>query len=91
MVVADEPTGDLDPASSAQILGLLKKLKEQLDVTLLMVTHDTEAADIADKQFQLDYGKLVQTGGDDWTPDTSMHPEEHTHTAAATTSGKADS
>jgi putative ABC transport system ATP-binding protein len=63
VVVADEPTGDLDPVTSEQILDLLKRLNSQLDVTLLMVTHDAEAALIADKQFQLDRGKLVQTGG----------------------------
>ncbi|MAT72518.1 MAG: ABC transporter ATP-binding protein [Planctomycetaceae bacterium] len=63
VVVADEPTGDLDPDTSEQILDLLKRLREQLDVTLLMVTHEMEAAAIADKQFRLDHGKLVQTGG----------------------------
>ncbi|PQO41954.1 ABC transporter ATP-binding protein [Blastopirellula marina] len=63
VVVADEPTGDLDPTTSDQILDLLKRLNEQLNVTLLMVTHDAEAAAIADKQFRLDNGKLVQTLG----------------------------
>ena len=63
VVVADEPTGDLDPDTSDQILDLLRRLNEQLNVTLLMVTHDTDAARIADKQFRLDHGKLVQTGG----------------------------
>jgi len=63
VVVADEPTGDLDPDTSEKSLDLLKRLKEQLDVTLLMVTHEVEAAEIADKQFRLDHGKLVQTGG----------------------------
>lgn len=63
VVVADEPTGDLDPKTSSQILDLLRRLNEQLHVTLLMVTHDIEAAGIADKQFRLDDGKLVQTGG----------------------------
>ena len=58
VVVADEPTGDLDPDTSDQILDLLKRLNEQLNVTLLMVTHDTDAAEIADKQFRLDHGKL---------------------------------
>jgi putative ABC transport system ATP-binding protein len=72
VVVADEPTGDLDPDSSAQIIELLKRLNEQLQVTLLMVTHDTEAARVADKQFQLDHGRLVQTGGPGATP--SNHP-----------------
>ena len=62
VVVADEPTGDLDPDTSAQILDLLKRLREQLDVTLLMVTHDAEAALIADKQFRLDRGRLVLRG-----------------------------
>ena len=75
VVVADEPTGDLDPKSSSQILGLLKRLKEQLDVTLLMVTHDATAAGIADKQFRLDYGKLVQTGGPGFQPETTTHSD----------------
>lgn len=63
VVVADEPTGDLDPDTSDQILELLKQLNQQLDVTLLMVTHDAEAAQIAQRQYRLDHGKLVQTGG----------------------------
>ena len=62
VVVADEPTGDLDPDTSVQILELLKRLRDQLGVTLLMVTHDSDSAEIADKQFRLDRGKLVQTG-----------------------------
>lgn len=60
VVVADEPTGDLDPDTSDQILLLLKSLKEQLGITLLMVTHDVDAARIADRQFRLERGKLVQ-------------------------------
>jgi putative ABC transport system ATP-binding protein len=47
VVVADEPTGDLDPDTSLQILDLLGRLNEQLGSTLLMVTHDREAAEIA--------------------------------------------
>lgn len=61
VVVADEPTGDLDPDTSLQILDLLQRLNEQLNVTLLMVTHDIEAAGIADRQFKLNYGKLVDS------------------------------
>jgi len=68
VVVADEPTGDLDPDTSDQILDLLKRLNEQLQVTLLMVTHDADAAGIADKQFRLDHGTLVQTGGAGFEP-----------------------
>lgn len=61
VVVADEPTGDLDPETSEQILGLLKRLNDELNTTSLMVTHDTAAAAIADRQFQLVQGKLVET------------------------------
>ena len=68
VVVADEPTGDLDPDTSEQILDLLKRLNEQLNVTLLMVTHDNDAAEFAGRQFRLDHGKLVQTGGTGFQP-----------------------
>ncbi|PQO45990.1 ABC transporter ATP-binding protein [Blastopirellula marina] len=61
VVVADEPTGDLDPETSEQILRLLRQLNEELGVTLLMVTHDQEAAEVAKRQFRLDHGKLVET------------------------------
>lgn len=61
VVVADEPTGDLDPETSAQILQLLRQLNEQLGVTLLMVTHDQEAAEFAKRQFRMDRGQLVET------------------------------
>ncbi|CAE7392573.1 ytrE, partial [Symbiodinium sp. CCMP2456] len=61
VVVADEPTGDLDPETSQQILHLLGRLNRELGVTLLMVTHDHAAAKVAHRQFQLDRGKLIET------------------------------
>ena len=78
VVVADEPTGDLDVDTSGQILDLLKRLNEQLNVTLLMVTHDTEAAQVAHKQFRLDHGKLVQTGGESFRPTVVSERNEST-------------
>jgi putative ABC transport system ATP-binding protein len=62
VVVADEPTGDLDPETSDQILNLLIRLNKELDTTLLMVTHDVNAAAIAHRQLTLDFGKLVEKG-----------------------------
>lgn len=59
VVVADEPTGDLDPETSSQILDLLLRLNRELNTTLLMVTHDVEAAAIANRQFKLNLGQLV--------------------------------
>ncbi len=62
VVVADEPTGDLDPETSDQILNLLQRLNQELNTTLLMVTHDLNAAMIADRQFRLIQGQLVEYG-----------------------------
>jgi putative ABC transport system ATP-binding protein len=59
VVVADEPTGDLDADTSDQILELLNRLNQQLHVTLLMVTHDADAAAVAGRQLRLDHGKLM--------------------------------
>jgi putative ABC transport system ATP-binding protein len=60
IVVADEPTGDLDSETSEQILDLLKRLNEQLGTTLLMVTHDPKAASIANIRLRLEKGKLAE-------------------------------
>jgi putative ABC transport system ATP-binding protein len=58
VVVADEPTGNLDDDTSVQILTLLQRLNDELGVTLLMVSHDAEAAAIAGRRFRLEHGKL---------------------------------
>ncbi len=60
VVVADEPTGDLDSDTSEQILRLLVRLNKELAVTLLMVTHDADAATIAGRRLRLDRGKLFE-------------------------------
>ena len=62
VVVADEPTGDLDPETSDQILNLMVRLNTELGTTLLMVTHDVDAAAIAHRQLRLEQGKLVEKG-----------------------------
>jgi putative ABC transport system ATP-binding protein len=59
IIVADEPTGDLDRKSADEILTLLEKLNVQLGKTILMVTHDPAAADRAKIIRRLDKGKLV--------------------------------
>jgi putative ABC transport system ATP-binding protein len=60
VVVADEPTGNLDDETSVQILRLLQRLNEELGVTMLMVTHDAEAASMARRQVRLEHGKLIE-------------------------------
>jgi putative ABC transport system ATP-binding protein len=61
LVVADEPTGDLDAETSQQILVLLERLNRELGMTLLMVTHDAEAAAIASRRLKLMQGQLVES------------------------------
>jgi putative ABC transport system ATP-binding protein len=59
IIVADEPTGDLDRAAADDILALLEKLNTQLGKTILMVTHDPAAAQRATIIRRVDKGKLV--------------------------------
>lgn len=65
VVVADEPTGSLDTETSEQVQVLLQRLNKELDITLLMVTHDTDAAKIASRQSVLDRGKFREVGLDE--------------------------
>lgn len=62
IVVADEPTGSLDDNTTEQILVLLQRLNKELGMTLLMVTHDSDAASRATRQIRLERGKLVEPG-----------------------------
>jgi putative ABC transport system ATP-binding protein len=60
IIVADEPTGDLDQQSAASIMSLLKRLHEELNKTLIMVTHDPKTACYAEQTLHLEKGKLVE-------------------------------
>jgi len=59
LIVADEPTGDLDRTTAEEILGLLEQLNDQLDKTIIMVTHDPKAAEKAHRLIHLEKGVLV--------------------------------
>ncbi len=59
IIVADEPTGDLDSKTAVAILDLLARLNTELGKTLVMVTHDRRAADYAKRTLHLDSGHLV--------------------------------
>jgi putative ABC transport system ATP-binding protein len=60
IVVADEPTGDLDAETSEQVLELLQRLNAELGTTLLVVTHDPKTAAIARRQLRLEKGVLLE-------------------------------
>lgn len=58
VIVADEPTGSLDAHTSEQIQVLLRRLNAELNMTMVMVTHDANVAQIASRQLRLQDGKL---------------------------------
>lgn len=60
IIVADEPTGDLDRSSAAEILSLLRQINVELGRTLLMVTHDPKTTQYAERTLHLDKGKLLE-------------------------------
>ena len=58
IILADEPTGDLDRDTADSVLETLQRLNHELEKTILMVTHDPQAASYAAKTIHLDKGKL---------------------------------
>ena len=60
IIVADEPTGDLDKNSAAEILTLMEKLNSEFKKTIVMVTHDPHAAERARRILHLEKGELVR-------------------------------
>ncbi|MEA2708843.1 MAG: putative transport system ATP-binding protein [Phycisphaerales bacterium] len=77
IIVADEPTGDLDASAASQVMSLLKQLHEELGKTLIMVTHDPKTAAFADRTLHLEKGKLK---------DEPRSHEEHEAVAFSSTS-----
>ncbi len=62
ILVADEPTGDLDKPSAHAIMHLFQRLHKELGRTLIMVTHDPATAEYADRTLHLDKGVLAESG-----------------------------
>jgi putative ABC transport system ATP-binding protein len=60
LIVADEPTGDLDTKSAHEILDLMVELKNGLNKTILLVTHDPKAANRAERVLHLEKGQLIR-------------------------------
>jgi putative ABC transport system ATP-binding protein len=60
IVLADEPTGNLDSVSGAEVLGLLRRSVTELGQTTVMVTHDAGAASIADRLMLMRDGRIVR-------------------------------
>jgi putative ABC transport system ATP-binding protein len=61
IILADEPTGNLDSMTSQEVIGLLKVTSRQFNQTILMITHNEEIAQLADRTIRIEDGKI--TGG----------------------------
>lgn len=63
ILLADEPTGNLDSKTSQDVLGLLKVTSKRFHQTIVMITHNEEIAQMADRILQIEDGKIVSDSG----------------------------
>jgi len=59
IILADEPTGNLDSKTSQEVLGLLKMTSQQFHQTIVMITHNSEIAQLADRIIRIEDGRIV--------------------------------
>lgn len=59
IILADEPTGNLDSCTSSDVMGLLKRTSTEFNQTIVMITHNSEIAQLADRIVRIEDGKLV--------------------------------
>ena len=60
IILADEPTGNLDSKTSADVLGLLKRSSGEFNQTIVMITHNNEIAQLADRIVRIEDGRIVE-------------------------------
>jgi putative ABC transport system ATP-binding protein len=79
LIVADEPTGDLDRTTGGEILDLMERLNGELGKTIVMVTHDPRAAARARRMVHLEKGVLVSDADYQAALQAELHEHPHTH------------
>ena len=63
LILADEPTGNLDSRTSADVLGLIRRTSTMFDQTVVMITHNNDIACLADRIIRIEDGRVVGEGG----------------------------
>lgn len=61
IILADEPTGNLDSHTSQEVIGLLQNTSRQFHQTIVMITHDEEIAQMADRSIRIEDGKIAES------------------------------
>ncbi len=69
IILADEPTGDLDEETEAEVMAFFEKINKEKQVTMIMVTHSSELAERASRRFRMKQGRIEEIG-------SSTHAEE---------------
>ncbi|MDE7043773.1 MAG: ATP-binding cassette domain-containing protein, partial [Acetatifactor sp.] len=59
IILADEPTGNLDSKTSSDVIGLLKMTSQEFKQTIVMITHNPEIAQMADRMIRIEDGRIV--------------------------------
>ena len=59
IILADEPTGNLDSKTSQEVMGLLKMTSREFDQTVIMITHNEEIAQLSDRTIHIEDGRIV--------------------------------
>ena len=63
LILADEPTGNLDSKTSMDVIGLLKTTSKKFNQTMIMITHNEEIAQLADRIIRIEDGRVYVRGG----------------------------
>ena len=62
ILLCDEPTGNLDSKTSQDVLGLIKATSRQFNQTVVMITHNEEIAQMADRTVRIEDGRIIESG-----------------------------
>lgn len=76
IILADEPTGNLDTATSHDVLGMLKMIARQFQQTIILITHDNDIAQMADRTVRIEDGKIISGTADNVRKGSDTHVEK---------------